>query len=101
MLYWRVGKRINYEVLKGKRAVYSKEVIKELAIELTEQYGKGWGERQLRHLVRFAEFYTDDLIVYTPCKQLKCTLKKNPILKNIPLPLRPNCELHFLKCTIS
>jgi len=40
MLYWRVGKRINDEILSGKRAAYGKEIIKMLALSVTTQYGK-------------------------------------------------------------
>jgi hypothetical protein len=34
MLYWKVGKRINDDVLKNKRAEYGKEVISLLAQNL-------------------------------------------------------------------
>jgi len=70
MLYWRVGKRINDEVLKGKRAEYRMEVINDLALNLTMQYGKGWSAQQLRHFVRFSSSYPDEQIVCTLCIQL-------------------------------
>jgi len=31
MLYWRIGKRINEEILKGARAVYGAEIVSALA----------------------------------------------------------------------
>ena len=73
MLYWRVGKRINEEVLLGKRAEYGKEIIRALAVNLSLQYGKGWGEKQLRNYLNFSEIYPDEQIVYSLSRQLSWT----------------------------
>ena len=70
MLYWQIGKRINEEVLQHKRAGYGKEIVVSLARQLEAEYGKGWGEKQLRHCLRFAEAFPDFEIVYTLCRQL-------------------------------
>ncbi|MBF0493182.1 MAG: DUF1016 family protein [Deltaproteobacteria bacterium] len=70
MLYWRIGKRINQEVLQDKRAEYGKQIVVSLARQLEEEYGSGWGEKQLRHCLRFAEVIPDQEIVYTLCRQL-------------------------------
>ena len=55
MLYWQVGSRIKTEILQNRRAEYGKEVIKQLADDLTRQYGSGWSEKQLRHCLRFVK----------------------------------------------
>lgn len=47
LLYWQIGKRIHTEILNEERAEYGKQVITELSKKLTQQYGKGWSERQL------------------------------------------------------
>jgi len=47
MLYWQIGNRIKTDILQNKRAEYGQEIIKLLSISLTEQYGKGWGEKHL------------------------------------------------------
>jgi predicted nuclease of restriction endonuclease-like (RecB) superfamily len=73
MLYWRVGNRIKTDVLQNKRAEYGKEVIKQLADNLTKQYGKGWGEKHLRHCLRFAEIFPDANIVSALRRQLTWT----------------------------
>ena len=73
MLYWQVGKRIADEVLKGERAEYGKQIIKELAKQLTESCGKGWTNKQLLHCLRFAETYPDNQIVYALRRQLSWT----------------------------
>ena len=69
MLYWKVGSRIRTDILQNKRAEYGQEIVKQLSADLTEQYGKGWGEKHLRHCLRFAETFSDIQIVYTLCRQ--------------------------------
>lgn len=59
-LYWCIGKRIAHEVLQGERADYGAEIIKRLAHTLTQQYGRGWSEKQLRHCLRSAETFPDE-----------------------------------------
>ena len=44
-LYWQVGKRIADEVLNGERAEYGKQVIDNLASDLTVAFGKGWNKK--------------------------------------------------------
>ncbi|MBI4645809.1 MAG: DUF1016 domain-containing protein [Bacteroidia bacterium] len=70
LLYWNVGKRIKEEVLNNERAGYGEEIVKNLAGQLTEQYGKGWSEKQLRHCLHSVEIFPDEQIVYTLCRQL-------------------------------
>lgn len=69
MLYWRIGKRIQSEVLGGERAEYGRQVLAGLSKTLTQEYGKGWGEKQLRHCLQAAEILSEE-IVYTLCRQL-------------------------------
>lgn len=70
LLYWRIGYRINLEILQGERAEYGKQVVLSLAQQLTAEYGAGWGVRQLRYCLRFAESFPDEQIVHTLCAQL-------------------------------
>lgn len=70
LLYWRVGQRIQQEVLKGQRADYGKQLIKGLSEALTREYGKGWSKRQLDYCVRMAEVWPDEKIVHTLCARL-------------------------------
>jgi predicted nuclease of restriction endonuclease-like (RecB) superfamily len=69
MLYWQIGSRIKTDILQNKRAEYGQEIIKQLAIKLTEQYGKGWSEKHLRHCLHIAETFPDIQIVSTLCRQ--------------------------------
>jgi predicted nuclease of restriction endonuclease-like (RecB) superfamily len=70
MLYWHIGQRINIEILQGSRADYGKQIVVSLAKQLTSEYGSGWGDKQLRLCVKFAQIFNDMQIVYTLCRQL-------------------------------
>lgn len=71
LMYWRIGDRINREVLGGERAAYGKQIIAQLAQNLQTEYGKGsFSEKHLRQMMRFAEVFSDEKIVYTVCRQL-------------------------------
>ena len=54
MLYWDIGKRINKEVLQGERAEYGKQIVAMLSQQLTEEYGKGFADKNLRRMMQFA-----------------------------------------------
>ena len=70
MLYWQVGSRIHREILKEKRADYGKEIVHALSGQLSSEFGRGFDQKSLRHMVRFAEAFTDFEIVSTLSRQL-------------------------------
>ncbi len=70
MLYWRVGLRINGEVLQRERATYGAEILPTLSAKLVPLYGDGFSARNLARMVRFAEFFQDEGIVVTLIRQL-------------------------------
>jgi hypothetical protein len=61
-LYWQIGVLLKKEVLKNERAEYGRQVIANLAKELTQEYGQGWSSQQLRHCLRVAEIFPSDNI---------------------------------------
>jgi len=69
-LYWQVGRCISRELLKRQRADYGKQVMAALARQLTADFGKGWSEQQLRHCVRLAAVFAQDLILSTLRREL-------------------------------
>jgi phosphoribosylformimino-5-aminoimidazole carboxamide ribonucleotide (ProFAR) isomerase len=73
ILYWNIGHRINNEILQHKRADYGQQIIYALSKKLTEEFGKGWSEKQLRHCLRFAETFKEKDIVYALSRQLTWT----------------------------
>ena len=79
LLYWQVGKRIVDEVLNGERAEYGKQVIDNLASDLTAAFGKGWNKKQLHHCLRFAETFPEPEIVSALRRQLSWTHFKSLI----------------------
>jgi len=85
LLYWHIGKRIQTEVLQGQRAEYGKQIIPTLSMNLTQTYGKGWSERQLRHCLYFAETFPDPEIVSALRRQLTWTHIKTLMYIDDPL----------------
>jgi len=70
MLYWRIGKRINEELLKGRRAKYGEEIVSTLSRQLAAEYGSGFAAKNLHHMMKFAETFPDKGIVSTLWRQL-------------------------------
>ncbi len=56
--YWKIGRVIVEEEQKGeKRAEYGKALINELSSRLTQDYGKGFTERNLRNMRAFYDIF--------------------------------------------
>lgn len=70
LLYWRIGKRIQSEVLENQRAEYGKEIVATLSQELTDEFGRGFERSALARMVKFAELFPDVSIVATLSRQL-------------------------------
>lgn len=73
MMHWQIGKRIKDDVLYNQRAEYGKQIVKNLAEQLTQRFGKGWSDRKLLHCIRAAYTFTKDEIVYAVRTQLTWT----------------------------
>ena len=84
-LYWHIGRRIGAELLQGQRAEYGKQVVAELARQLTTDFGKGWSEQQLRHCLRLAEAFPDEQILSTVRRELSWSHLKALIYIDDPL----------------
>jgi predicted nuclease of restriction endonuclease-like (RecB) superfamily len=69
--YWLIGKRIVEEEQQGKeRAAYGEEILKTLSEELTKEFGKGFGERNLRDFRQFYLTFQETEIWHTLCAKL-------------------------------
>jgi hypothetical protein len=73
MLYWRVGKRIDQEILKGDRAAYGEKIVHALSAQLQREYGQGFTKRNLFNMIRFAQVFPDEEIVSALRAQLSWT----------------------------
>lgn len=85
MTNWLVGKRIKEDVLYNKRAEYGKQVVKNLSIRLTENYGKGWSDRKLLHCIRAAYTFTEEEIVSAVRIQLNWTQLRSLMFVEDPM----------------
>ena len=85
MLNWRIGKRINEAILKGERASYGEEIVTTLSRQLIQEYGDGFSTKNLRHMTRFAEAFSDERIVSTLWRQLSWSHFKEIIYLEKPM----------------
>jgi predicted nuclease of restriction endonuclease-like (RecB) superfamily len=84
-LYWQIGQRIHQEVLGGERGEYGKQIVATLAKELTQEFGRGFSEKQLRRMMQFAEVFPEQDIVATLWRQLSWSHFKQLITMSNPL----------------
>lgn len=96
LLYWQIGKRINKEVLRNKRAEYGKQIIVSLTRQLGEIYGKGFEEKNIRRMMQFADIFPDEQIVASLIRQLSWT----HILALIPLKEPLQREFYAEMCRV-
>ena len=84
-LYWHFGRRLREDVLYEKRAGYGEAIVATLAQQLTAEYGRGYTEKSLRHMIRFAEAFPDEDIVSALRRELSWTHFKEIIYLDDPL----------------
>jgi predicted nuclease of restriction endonuclease-like (RecB) superfamily len=85
LLYWQVGDVLRREVLGEQRAQYGAEIVSAVGRQLAEEFGRGFGEKSLRHMMRFAESFPDKQIVSALLRQLSWTHFKALIYLDDPL----------------
>jgi predicted nuclease of restriction endonuclease-like (RecB) superfamily len=69
-LYWRIGGRIQREVLGSQRGAYGERIVATLSRQLMAEYGRGYAEKNLWRMVQFAEAFPEQEIVATLWRQL-------------------------------
>ncbi|OIP33291.1 MAG: hypothetical protein AUK27_10890 [Deltaproteobacteria bacterium CG2_30_66_27] len=84
-LYWQIGTRIRQDILKNKRAEYGAEIVATLGRQLETEFGRGFGEKNLRRMVQFAEAFRDAEIVAALRRQLSWAHFKSLIPMKEPL----------------
>ena len=73
LLYWQIGRRIRQDVLQEKRAEYGAEILQALSAKLTVEFGRGYSQRNLASMVRFAEVFPDPKILQALTAKLSWT----------------------------
>lgn len=106
-MYWHIGNRINSDVLGNERAEYGKQIVSQVATQLQEEYGaKGFEERTVRRMMKFAQLFPDFQIVSPLVSKLSWShfLIVMPMKTNQESALRsisPNChqrKFSFANC---
>ncbi len=71
--YWEIGREIVEEEQRGRqRAEYGAQLLRQLPVQLSDEFGKGYSERNLRYIRQFYRTYADRLppIRHTPSAEL-------------------------------
>lgn len=89
LLYWRVGRRIQVEILKNQRAEYGGEILAALSQELTAEFGKGFSYSALTRMLRFAENFPEA----SNCCYTVATIGLVPFQGNHPAETRPPARI--------
>ena len=92
-LYWQVGRRLRQDVVGEGRAAYGEQLVAAVATALSAEYGRGFGKRNLHHMVRFAEVFPEEEIVHALRAQLSWTHLRELIALDDPLQRRFYAEL--------
>ena len=70
--YWMIGRRIvEFEQSGEKRAEYGTALIKRLAADLTQRFGRGFGPVNLSQMKRFYLLWSAERIFQTPSEKLE------------------------------
>lgn len=85
LLYWQVGQRIGQEILQGERAAYGDALVASIAQQLSADFGRGFSAKNLRHMLRFAQAFGDEQIVYSLSRQLSWTHLRTLIYLDDPI----------------
>ena len=72
-LNWEIGHRIRRDILKERRAAYGTQIVSTVSRQLEPEFGRGFDEKSLRHMIRFAEVFPDEEIVSALRRQLSWT----------------------------
>jgi predicted nuclease of restriction endonuclease-like (RecB) superfamily len=73
LLYWKIGKNINVEILNNNRADYGKKIIPDLSLKLTQLYGTGFNKRNLQSFIKLNTVFEDITILHAVSTKLSWT----------------------------
>ena len=69
-LYWEIGETICKDILQNHKAEYGKNIINEVAKQLSQDYGKGFDRTAIFRMVQFYQEFPDKEKVATLSQQL-------------------------------
>jgi hypothetical protein len=98
--YWEIGRRI-VELEQGgeERAEYGDVLVKQLAVDLTERFGRGFSWRNLYLMRSFFQAYSDILQTPSAISRGRCGHADGEILQTVSAKLQPfaNSDLTALQ----
>jgi predicted nuclease of restriction endonuclease-like (RecB) superfamily len=71
--------------LQGERATYGDALVASIAQQLSADFGRGFSAKNLRHMLRFAQAFGDEQIVYSLSRQLSWTHLRTLIYLDDPV----------------
>ena len=95
-LYWKIGKRINDDILNNKRAEYGKQIVVSLSRQLVSDYGNNFEDKNIRRMIQFAVAFPEEAIVVSLTRQLSWT----HIIALIPLKQPMQREFYAEMCRV-
>ena len=72
-LYWRIGQRVQEVLLQQEQTGYGARIVASIAKRLERDFGSSFGEKNIRHMLKFVEIFPDEQIVYALRRQLSWT----------------------------
>jgi predicted nuclease of restriction endonuclease-like (RecB) superfamily len=85
LLYWEIGSRVRKDILNEKRAGYGEQILHALSAKLAAEFGRGFTERNLFNMVKFAEAFSDPQVIHALSGQLSWTHLRRLIYLDDPL----------------
>ena len=70
LLYWRIGRRIQSDILSGERAAYGKAIVATVSQQLVAEYGRGFTYPALTRMMGFFGAFPEEAIIATLSQQL-------------------------------
>ncbi len=70
ILYWKIGRRIQNEVLIGNRASYGKQIVVTLSRQLVLEFGNGFTEKNLWRMIQFYNSFPEEDKIVTLSRHL-------------------------------
>ncbi len=70
MMYWEIGRLLVDDILEKEKPQYGKEIIGEISLRLTEQYGRGYDKSAVFRMISFYKEFPEIEKVATLSQQL-------------------------------
>ncbi len=73
LMHWHIGDHIRRDILREERADYGEQIVSTVSRHLEREFGRGFGSRNVRYMMQFAEMFPEVQIVQSLIAQLSWT----------------------------